>query len=325
MKTVGITAWRGCIAAGSDVRPTWAMRSGIAIPRCFLLPERATTGTSSRTSSSLIAHPASLAARRPAAAQFQRTMGGIWYVTPNDVNTLHAWMIAGFILLTILFDAILHAIHHHLHHREIDARLASEDSGHGHGHGHGGGHGPGADHGHGRRRRRRRPRRPGGGHDHGRLRRRIPHSASGGDGEAAHQHLRPVQGGDDHPRLPRHPRVGLQPGAALRVRDRATGSALGDEDRPHLLRLRRERLPAAAAAATGATPAAAATAPHGLLAESEEKSSGSGEDSSAGSSTGSSSGSDGVGLIDRCWRGMPHDMNIMLHELEEAASPSSSA
>ena len=29
-------------------------------------------------------------------------MGGIWYVTPNDVNTLHAWMIAGFILLTIL-------------------------------------------------------------------------------------------------------------------------------------------------------------------------------------------------------------------------------
>ena len=33
---------------------------------------------------------------------------------------------------------------------------------------------------------------------------------------------------------------------------------------------------------------------------------------------GSSSGSDGVGLIDKCWRGMPHDMNIMLHELEAA-------
>ena len=39
MKTVGITAWRGCMAdAGSDA---WAMtRSGIAIPRCFLFRRR---------------------------------------------------------------------------------------------------------------------------------------------------------------------------------------------------------------------------------------------------------------------------------------------
>ena len=249
-------------------------------------------------------------------------MGGIWYVTPNDVNTLHAWMIAGFILLTILFDAILHAIHHHLHHREIDARLESEDSGHGHGHGHGGGHGHGADHGHGP----------------------SPPPSPPGDGHGGHG-----DGHDPHGKYGAE-KFRIRPAAMTAKlhtnifdRYKAEMTTLGflailvwgcnqaqlyayvTEQQEALWGTKTGHIFSGSGGSGGSGGSSGSDAgcgsdgsAHRLLAESEEKSSGSGEDSSAGSSAGSSSGSDGVGLIDQCWRGMPHDMNIMLHELEAA-------
>jgi len=246
-------------------------------------------------------------------------MGGIWYVTPNDVNTLHAWMIAGFILLTILFDAILHAIHHHLHHREIDARLASEDSGHGHGHGHGGGHGHGADHGHGP----------------------SPPPSPPGDGHGGHG-----DGHDPHGKYGAE-KFRIRPAAMTAKlhtnifdRYKAEMTTLGflailvwgcnqaqlyayvTEQQEALWGTKTGHIFSGSGGSGGSAGSSgssgsdagcgsAGSAHSRLLAESEEKSSGSGEDSS-------SSGSDGVGLIDQCWRGMPHDMNIMLHELEAA-------
>ena len=108
MKTVGITACRGYREPG---RTSGRSRGPCAVRRAISMFSPAAHNRRART---IVSHLPGVS-WSPTSRSISAHHGRHLVRDAERRQHAHAWMIAGFILLTILFDAILHAIRHHLH------------------------------------------------------------------------------------------------------------------------------------------------------------------------------------------------------------------